>query len=148
MTDNTDKTDNEKDANTLTLPLRQMLVTRENMVIPTAVFEHEIPILEKIHGQDMVQEGDDSELEEEESDVATDAATEFLRLQSKYNTPREPGIVESVYSGPEDLAAKTDFTAPQKGDRKAKLPPKATVINHAKDAKKAAKKAAAKKAAR
>lgn len=97
------RSDSEGD-NIITLKQSQVIVHRNDLTgVPTTVFEHEVPILKALHGDDFVQI-----LKTEDVKVANfDANTEFARMKRKYKNPNaaDRDVVGMVYGNdPKRLA--------------------------------------------
>jgi hypothetical protein len=92
-------TDEGQAEQTIVVRLAQVNITRGLEVIVREVMEHEVPLLEKVHGEDMVQIVDGFEGDVE---ISADADAEYARLVQIYNT-RGVDVVESVYRSPREL---------------------------------------------
>lgn len=88
--------DDDEGDNIVTLKQASIIVHRNDLTgIPDTVFEHELPILRQLHGEDFVQV-----LKTEDVRVADfDANTEFSRLKRKYRNPNaaDRDVVGMVY---------------------------------------------------
>lgn len=73
------------------------------------VFEHEIPILQDLHGEDKIEVIEDSERDEE---VTLSAQQEFDRLSRCYG-PKGETSLQNVYSSPRGLANEMGLPAPK-----------------------------------
>ncbi len=93
--------EDEQETDTIVLVKHLVLVKRDPMqVIPVHVFEHELPILHKIHGSDNIK----PESQEEVEVTNFNAGDEYDRLVEKYEKSA-PGAVQEVYGrDPKDLA--------------------------------------------
>jgi hypothetical protein len=81
-------------------------VTRDPMMKPsTTVYEHEVPILAALHGEDAVEVVERYDVKVPEGFTVED---EFERLRMKYNRRTKPGrgnVLRAAYrNGPKDLA--------------------------------------------
>lgn len=86
------------------LPVVEVLIERNNNEkISTEVFKFEVPILQALHGETRVIEGD------EVFDVAYsgDANDMFRNMVLKYNTPQAGEVVQRAYRNVRELADET-----------------------------------------
>ena len=127
----------------LTLPLLNVEIERGRDTITVAVPEHEVRVLQAVHtaGNVRVVDIEDPD-DQEEAKFSSSADDEFMRLQGKYRRVNAPDyVLAALRDGPESLT-KYGFKMGRGGSTAA---PQSMVINHGKEARKAAKKAAATK---
>jgi len=144
MNDEVTDPNNPLHGKTQTLPLLAVAIDRGRDTVTVDIPEHELPILQVVHGEHNVRVIEDAE--EDEGEFTTDADTEFQRLQGKYRRVNASDPVLIAY--PNGARALDGFTL-SRGRRQAA--PQSAVTNHAKEARKAArvaKEAAAKKSAK
>lgn len=99
----------EVQAETTTLVQHVVTVTNDPATkVPTEVYEHEVPVLEAIHGIGNVEIVDGKSEEVEVVEFTPEA--EFDRMLRKYGTKNE-GKVRSVYGGPNALAQELGMRA-------------------------------------
>ena len=94
----------EAEAPEATVALKVILVTvqRDLAHIPAEIFEHEIPILDLMHGEGMVKVVDD---DYHELEIPADANIEYLRLQGKYDRSNV-NYVSRIYRDADELGRK------------------------------------------
>lgn len=78
-------------------------------VLSKRVFEHEIPILQDLHGEDKIEVVEDSERDE---DVTLSAQQEFDRLSRCYG-PKGETSLQNVYGSARGLANEMGLPAPK-----------------------------------
>lgn len=145
MTTETITVADEADEDLITLNQLVVIIDRgADLKLPTTVFEYELPVLERIYGEDAI-----SVDSEEEVDVPAFTANEAYEvLRSKYG-PRHLEDVQAVYPRPSALGKASGLEVEEDTTRGKR--PQSLVTDHkkvaAKVAKKPAKKTAAKKTA-
>lgn len=117
---------NEITVNTVTVE-----VIRGLERIRSDVMEHEVQIIEAVHGRDSVQVVDE---DAGDAEIPDDAGLEYERLVRVYDR-KNFKVVGSVYRGPDDLAGKLGIAA---GAKKGERAQSSQVVR--KPAKKSAKK--------
>lgn len=82
----------------------QLLITKNELAkVPTVVYEHEVPILQVVHGEDRVEIVETWDVEVEGFDVVA----EFQRLKARYHQPESDNVVHLIYGvTPDTLAAR------------------------------------------
>ena len=132
----------DEDLETVTLTQLVVIIDRDaSMKLPATIFEYELPILQRIYGEDQVHE--DSEEEVEVAAMTANEAHESLRR--KYAQHIEDVI--AIYPRPAALAKASGLEVIDEGNR-GKLA-QSTVTDHKKvAAQKAAAKPAKKTAAK
>lgn len=86
------------------LPVFEVLVERSNQeTISTEVFEFEIPVLKKLHGEERVTVGENTY----DAECDNDANAVLRTLRSKYNQKGGRDVVEPVYRDADELASKS-----------------------------------------
>ena len=120
-----------------TLPLVAVRIERGRDVVTVDVPEHEVRILQIVHGEHNVQVDEDAD--EDEGEFTTNADIEFRRLQGKYRRMNAPDPVLLAY--PNGSGQLDGFT---KGRGKLAQAPQSVSINHRKESVKAKKAAEAK----
>ena len=101
----------------------RVVVTRPSgEQIPTDVAEHEIPILQAIHGEEAVVPDEDVDVGETE--VPTSTAAEMARLRNKYNVKAQD-VVGDVMGGGRELG-RFGFKTPRLGEA-AEKPAQASI---------------------
>ena len=123
--DGEEEVDNGKQS----FPLHDVLVDRDKTKIMVHVPEHEIPVLEAIHGQARITDTGESDFDIE---LPRDAQSELERLRTKYRQPNRPDVVSQVFhNGAADLKG---FEY-DKSSRPAKAPQNAVHDNRKKAAR-------------
>lgn len=84
-------------------------ITKDPMMKPSLrVFEHEIPILEVLHGPDNVNVREDTAREDEFEGTAE---SEYSRLETRFGRAGQAAL-RHVYPSPRDLASEAGIKAP------------------------------------
>ncbi len=102
---------------TVALKVQLVKIQRDLAHIVTEAFEHEIPILDRIHGQPMVKVIDE---DYHELEIPADAETELLRLKGKYDR-KNALYVEAVYPNAAALAAAVKGFKAERGKVREKV---------------------------
>lgn len=97
--------------------VRVLIVKDETTTIPKRVFEHEVPILQTIWGEDKIEVVEGSEIE---LDLDGNADTEFARLLRVYGRKHE-NAVRAVYHNPGSLADEIGIAAPRARSAKSRI---------------------------
>lgn len=127
------------------LEVRQVLLTvkRKTNTIPAVVMSHEVPIIQALHGKDVVELVD---LDYDTIKIPNDAQAEYERLLRNYGD-KASAIIRSIYPTPQALAQQTGISlADADLGAVSEDPAQAVVIDPRREAKKAEKAKAAKAA--
>lgn len=87
---------------TIELPLIPIIVQRARDALAVEVPEHEIAVLQVVHGGQVSRVQTDSYAVQE---FDANANAEFARLERTYAVPNAPNAVRAVYRGPHELQA-------------------------------------------
>lgn len=129
-----------------TVEVRLVLVTvkRKTNEIPVTVISYEVPILQALHGKDVVKIVD---LDYDTLVIPNDAQGEYSRLMLKYGD-KATAIIRSLYPTPQSLAEQTGLSLSVEtlGDQSGE-PMQSVQSDPGREARKKAKAAKEKKAA-
>ena len=103
--------------------------------ITAQVYEHEIPLLEAVHGQDNVVVADP---DYDTVEIPDDAAAELRRLQGKYDLKNAPAIVGHFFRSEQELAKAVGLSV-QRRNAAAERPSEAGVYDHGREARRLAR---------
>lgn len=96
-----------------TVNVFEVLIERSNNEkIATEVFEFELPILQKLHGENAVRFDEDSPAFEAQIDG--DANSVLKMLEGKYNSPVTGNVVAAVYRDADEFASKSGIAKAKK----------------------------------
>lgn len=97
--------------------VRVVIAKDETTSIPRRVFEHEVPVLQTLWGEDRVKVLEGSEVDME---LGGDAAYEFERMLRVYGRKGE-NAVRAVYHNPGSLADELGIAAPRARSTRSRL---------------------------